>query len=186
MDTTKSRGARSGRRRTFSSHSSRPRSQSSSRGGRRGFSRGRGNSRPRTKRLMPTFDPTQFINKNPRQVAEEVYKPTHQFKDFAIDGRLKKTIAEMGISTPSPIQDQVIPKILDGQDVVGLAETGTGKTAAFLIPLIEHKKKNFKEITLILTPTRELALQVHAELQKLTKSFRFYSTVCVGGTSISP
>jgi superfamily II DNA/RNA helicase len=114
------------------------------------------------------------------------YEPQHRFADFAIDTRLKKTIAAMGIETPSPIQDKVIPVILDGKDVVGIAETGTGKTAAFLIPLIELKKQNVKAPTLILTPTRELAIQVDAELQKLSKNFRFYSTVCVGGTSLGP
>ena len=135
---------------------------------------------------MPTFDPTQFINKNPVEVKEEVYTPKHQFNDFAIDGRLKKTISAMGLKTPSPIQDQVIPYILDYKDVVGLAETGTGKTAAFLIPLIELKKQDVKSTTLILAPTRELALQVEQELKKLTLNFRFYSTVCVGSTNIGP
>jgi len=167
---------------------------SSSRGGRSGgFRNGRGGGHRsgggggrRQKRVMPTFDPTQFINKNPVEATEEVYKAKHRFSDFAIDGRLKKTIAEMGLETPSPIQDQVIPLILEGNDVVGLAETGTGKTAAFLIPLIERKKQDFKKTTLILTPTRELALQVDAELQKLAKNFRFFSAVCVGGTSIGP
>tara|TARA_B100000745_G_scaffold47277_1_gene28394 strand:- start:279 stop:1391 length:1113 start_codon:yes stop_codon:yes gene_type:complete len=135
---------------------------------------------------MPTFDPTRFINKNPIEVAEETYTPKHQFRDFPIDERMKKTLTQMGITTPSPIQDQVILPILEGKDVVGLAETGTGKTAAFLIPLIELKKKNIKAITLILTPTRELALQVDTELHKLSKNFRFFSTVCVGGTNIGP
>ena len=92
----------------------------------------------------------------------------------------------MGITSPSPIQDQIIPLALEGKDVIGLAATGTGKTAAFLIPLIERTKKNMKSQTLILTPTRELALQVDQELKKLTKSFRFFSTVCVGGTPIGP
>ena len=135
---------------------------------------------------MPTFDPTQFINKNPIEVKEEVYVPKHTFNDFAIDGRLKKTLSFLKLTSPSPIQDQAIPEILAGRDVVGLAETGTGKTAAFLIPLIELKKKDVKSPTLILTPTRELAIQVDAELQKLAKNFRFYSTVCVGGTHIGP
>lgn len=138
------------------------------------------------KRAMPTFDPSQFINKNPTEYKEEAYVPKHTFNDFPIDNRLKNTIAKMGITTPSPIQDQTIPEILEGKDVVGLAETGTGKTAAFLIPLIELKKADIKSPTLILTPTRELALQVEAELQKLAKNLRFFSTVCVGGTNIRP
>lgn len=148
--------------------------------------RNKTSARPRGGRVMPTFDPTQFINKNPVETKEVVYVPKHQFKDFEIDGRLKTTIAAMGIKTPSPIQDQAIPEILKGRDVVGLAETGTGKTAAFLIPLIELKKKDIKSVTLILTPTRELAIQVDSELKKLSHNFRFYSTVCVGGMNINP
>lgn len=158
--------------------------RSSNRSGRPAHTRGSG-SRGRA-RVMPTFDPTQFINTNPTEYSEEVYEPQHRFKDFNLDQRMLRTLAAMGISTPSPIQDQVIEHILDGKDVVGLAETGTGKTAAFLIPLIELKKQNIKSPTLILTPTRELALQVDSELKKLAKSFRFYSTVCVGGTNIGP
>ncbi len=185
MQTTRTRRPSNGRRRTNSNNSqSRPGRRDSGRGG---FSRGRSSApRSRSKRVMPTFDPTQFINKNPVEAKEEVYVPKHSFDDFAIDGRLKQTIKNMGITTPSPIQDQTIPVILEGKDVVGLAETGTGKTAAFLIPLIELKKKNIKSPTIILTPTRELALQVESELQKLAKNFRFFSTVCVGGTAIGP
>src|SRR5690606_29285942 len=83
-------------------------------------------------------------------------------------------------------QDQVIPLILEGEDVVGLAETGTGKTAAFLIPLNERKRSAPQNVTLILTPTRELAIQVDNEFKKLAGAFRMYSTVCVGGTNINP
>lgn len=147
---------------------------------------GRGRGGQRSKRVLPTFDPTQFINTNPTEYTEEVYVPQHQFDDFAIDSRLKHAIRAEGITTPSPIQDQTIPEILAGKDVVGLAQTGTGKTAAFLIPLIELKKQNVTSPTLILTPTRELAQQVDAELKKFAKNFRFYSTVCVGGTNIGP
>ncbi len=190
MQTNNSRAPRS-RSRYQSDRPSAPRGGRSggfrnSRGGGGGGRRGGAPAARRQKRVMPTFDPTQFINKNPVEIKEEAYQSKHRFSDFAIDGRLKKTIAEMGLETPSPIQDQVIPLILEGNDVVGLAETGTGKTAAFLIPLIERKKQDFKKTTLILTPTRELALQVDAELQKLAKNFRFFSAVCVGGTSIGP
>ena len=157
------------------------------RGGRsRGSSfNGRGRTK-RTTRKLPTFDPTQFINKNPVAAKEEVYEPKHAFADFAIDDRIKDTLKKQGIVTPSPIQDQSIPEILNGKDVVGLAETGTGKTAAFLIPLIEKKKNNLKATTLILTPTRELAIQIDDEFRKLSKPFRMFSVVCVGGTSIRP
>ncbi len=151
-----------------------------------GFRRPAGNRRGGGKKALPTFDPTQFINKNPVQKSEEIYVPKHTFNDFAVDERLKKTLETIGLKTPSPIQDQVIPLILDGKDVVGLAETGTGKTAAFLIPLIELKKHDHRSVTLILTPTRELAIQIDTELKKLASAFRFFSTICVGGTGIGP
>lgn len=185
MTTTQSRRPRDSRRRSTSNNSFR-RGGEQRRGGSRNFSRSRSTARRGSKRVLPTFDPSQFINKNPVQATEEVYAAKHKFADFAIDSRIKNTLKEIGITEPSPIQDQVIPHILKGKDVVGLAETGTGKTAAFLIPLIERKKGDLKQATLILTPTRELALQVNAELQKLAKGFRFFSTVCVGGTSITP
>jgi superfamily II DNA/RNA helicase len=88
--------------------------------------------------------------------------------------------------SPTPIQDQIIPEILEGHDVVGLAETGTGKTAAFLLPLISKTLSSYKRQTLILTPTRELAIQIEVELQKLSGNLKIYSTVCVGGTGINP
>jgi superfamily II DNA/RNA helicase len=92
----------------------------------------------------------------------------------------------MGIEVPSPIQDQIIPEILDGHDVIGLAETGTGKTAAFLVPLIEKTLSEYSRQTLILAPTRELAIQIEDEFKKLARDFKLYSTVCVGGTNIRP
>ena len=182
--TPKKRGVKS----DFSKNNSRRNTRSDKRSS-RDRSRSNGQNRGRSSRrgrVMPTFDPTQFINRNPIPLKEEVYQAKHKFADFEIDRRLVKTIKDMGIQSPSPIQDQVIPLALLGNDIVGLAETGTGKTAAFLIPVIERTKANFKGQTLILTPTRELALQVESELKKLTKNFRFYSTVCVGGTPIRP
>lgn len=190
MHTSTSRGRQSRPRSSFSGRTTgRTRHGAPSRNGRfhnRGSRPGNSFQRRPNRRAIATFDPTQFINKNPAAVTETVYEPTHQFGDFAIDARLKQTIASLGMVTPSPIQDQVIPRILAGEDVVGLAETGTGKTAAFLIPIIERTKGNMGSMTLILTPTRELALQVDGELKKLTRQVRMYSTVCVGGTSISP
>ena len=151
-----------------------------------GGSSGRGGYGRRSARVMPTFDPTKFINKNPVKAEVVEYVPEHLFSDFAIDRRLVNTLTKMGITKPSPIQDQVIPTILDGKDVVGLAETGTGKTAAFLVPLIELIRQGKQTQILILTPTRELALQIEKELRQITQNLNFYSTVCVGGTSIRP
>lgn len=135
---------------------------------------------------MVTFDPSQFINRNPVDAAPEVYTATHTFDTFGLEDRLARSIKTRGLKIPSPIQDQIIPEILAGKDVVGLAETGTGKTAAFLIPLINKTLKEYKRQTLILTPTRELALQVNEELQNLSKGLKIFSTTCVGGVGIGP
>jgi len=145
----------------------------------------RSGARPKG-RKQPTFDPSQFINTNPVKVDEVAYKPKHTFKTFGLDQRLERSVAALGISIPSPIQDQIIPHILKGEDVIGIAETGTGKTAAFLLPLIEKTLHEYSRQTLIMTPTRELALQIEGELRKLAPGMKIFSTVCVGGTSIRP
>ncbi len=115
----------------------------------------------------------------------EVYSPKNTFADFPVDIRIHKLIERKGITTPTPIQDQIIPHILSGSDVVGLAETGTGKTAAFLIPLIDKMVKNPQQSTIILTPTRELALQIETELKLLSFGMGIYGVCCVGGVSIA-
>lgn len=136
---------------------------------------------------MATFDVSKFINLNPvAPAAEAAYEAKHTFKDFGLDARLVETISNMGLEIPSAIQDQVIPLILDGNDVVGLAQTGTGKTAAFLIPTIHKTLRQPGRQTLILTPTRELAIQVEQELRRLTPRMNLYATVCVGGMNIRP
>lgn len=149
-------------------------------------SRGTGGGRRGGGRKMPTFNPSQFINKNPTESAPEVYTSTHTFADFGFSPQLQKTIAAMGITDPTPIQDQVIPKILEGRDVVGLAETGTGKTAAFLAPLIERLLAGKEEQVLVLAPTRELALQIEDEFRKLSRGLRMFSVTCIGGVNIRP
>lgn len=145
-----------------------------------------GPQRRRSARRMPTFNPEQFINNNPQTVREHVYTPTHTFADFGLPESMVSVIHGLGITTPSPIQDQIIPHILNARDVVGIAETGTGKTAAFLIPLIVRAAENPRRQTLILTPTRELALQIEGEFQKLRGNNRLFSVTCVGGTNIRP
>lgn len=183
-----------------SSYSSRPagggsfaarRPQSSGGGASRGgFNRGGrsgGGGGGRGRRVMATFDVSKFINLNPVSLTpESPYAAKHTFKDFGLETALVQNIEEMNLVVPSAIQDEVIPLILNGQDVVGLAQTGTGKTAAFLIPIINKTLKQPGRTTLILTPTRELAIQVEQELRRLTSRMHLYSTVCVGGMNIRP
>lgn len=137
-------------------------------------------------RKMSTFNPSQFINSNPVEEGAEVCEIKNSFADFKLDPKLTQNILAQNITIPTPIQDQIIPEILKGNDVIGLAETGTGKTAAFLIPLIQKSLKNRERQTLILTPTRELALQIDCELKKLSHGFRLFSVLCVGGLNIRP
>lgn len=156
-------------------------------GGGRSFGGNRGGGGRGRGRVMSTFDVSKFINLNPvKPPTEAPYQAKHTFNDFGLDTHLAAAIADMGLVTPSPIQDQVIPLILEGNDVVGLAQTGTGKTAAFLVPVIHKTLKERGRQTLILTPTRELAIQVEQELRKLTPRMNIFSTVCVGGMNIRP
>ncbi len=126
----------------------------------------------------------RFINK--AIITEEVenFIPEHSFVDFHIDEHLKRGIVAKGYKTPTPIQDRCIPHILKGQDIVGIANTGTGKTAAFLIPLIDKVLKNRKNKILIVVPTRELAIQIQNELIGFTKGMKIFSVCCVGGAYI--
>ena len=145
-----------------------------------------GSARGTGRKKMPTFDPSQFINTNPVEVVEEVYVAKHTFATFGVADTLVRAIAKQRLVTPTPIQDQIIPEILKGHDVIGLAETGTGKTAAFLIPILEKTLKDKTRQTLILAPTRELAIQISNELYQFSRGLGIYSTVCVGGLNIRP
>ncbi|HMP67221.1 MAG TPA: DEAD/DEAH box helicase [Candidatus Paceibacterota bacterium] len=176
-----------------SSQSSRDNSQSSRRtsqssrtrsSGKRFSSNSRGGNR--TNRFSTHIDHSKFINK--AIITEETNKfvPEHKFSDFHITDVLKKSVLGRGYLLPTPIQDRSIPHILRGVDVVGIAQTGTGKTAAFLLPLINKILLNTKEKVLVIVPTRELASQINDELKSFTKDMRIYSVCCVGGTNIGP
>lgn len=128
----------------------------------------------------------KFKNKAVVTIEEPVFVAEHAFTDFNISANLKKNILARGYGSPTPIQDKTIPHVLLGQDVVGLAETGTGKTAAFLIPLIEKVLTQKDERILIMAPTRELAVQIERELAGFAKGLGFRGMVAVGGTNINP
>lgn len=113
------------------------------------------------------------------------------FKDLEIHTALHKAIEELGYTVPTPVQEKAIPEILLGKDVRISAQTGTGKTAAFLLPAL-HKLASQTGIkgpgprVLVLVPTRELALQVAAEAAKLSKYLRNMKTVCIYGGAPYP
>ena len=119
---------------------------------------------------------------------EKPYVSKHTFSDFPFNSQLHKNIARAGFIHPRPIQDQSIPSVLEGKDVFGMANTGTGKTAAFLLPLIEKvaktKGQNKKEMVLIMAPTRELAMQIESDFRTLAFGFGMFSVSLVGGLPI--
>ncbi|HEU4677650.1 MAG TPA: DEAD/DEAH box helicase [Candidatus Paceibacterota bacterium] len=178
-----SRFARQGGRGRNTFHASGRRSGGRQTNHRGGGGRGHGGGR---RRVQPTFDVSKFINTNPVVREPETFSPKHSFADFGLDRRITAAIAKAGLTHPTPIQDEIIPHIMAGKDVIGLANTGTGKTAAFLIPLIEAVLKDGRREVLVLTPTRELAIQIEAEFKRLAEGTPLRSTICVGGTNIRP
>lgn len=160
------------------------RSSSSSRFG---GGRSRGGARGGGKGFAGKYiDPSKFINKAQPLGEVQSYVPKHSFNDFAIDPKLKATIVAKGYVTPTPIQDQAIPHILLGRDLVGMANTGTGKTAAFLVPLIHALYTKEKRHVMVLVPTRELAIQIEAELAGLARGTKLFAACLVGGAPIGP
>lgn len=109
------------------------------------------------------------------------------FISFDLDERILKVLKEIGFETPTPIQELGIPKILSGCDVIGTAQTGTGKTAAFMLPILhllsnpDYKGNSRGPQILILVPTRELAMQVAQEATKFSKYLPKIKTVCIYG-----
>ncbi len=158
-----------------------------SRGGYNSSRRAQGRPQQRGRRKDAPIDISRFINENVAPNATpDVYEPIHTFSDFALLPQLAQAVAHKGYVTPTPIQDKTIPHILRGCDIVGLANTGSGKTAAFLIPLIQKLLLVPDEQILVLAPTRELALQIEEEFVGLTRSLRLHSVVLVGGMPIGP
>lgn len=141
---------------------------------------------PRGPRRPRSFDPTYLINRAQTQApALEVIAIKNDFKNFKIEPQIKINITNRGYLIPTPIQDKVIPLILEGKDVVGVANTGTGKTAAFLIPLVDKTYKNRDEKVLIITPTRELAAQIEDEYRAISQNLGMYSVLCIGGAGMT-
>lgn len=124
-----------------------------------------------------------FIKKAQSETEDTIL--THQtFEGFPIAAVLKQNIARKGYTTPTPIQDQAIESILTGRDLIGLADTGTGKTGAFLIPLIHKIYSSHNQRALIIAPTRELALQIQDEFKSFAFNMKVYSTLVIGGVNI--
>ena len=115
-----------------------------------------------------------------------------KFTDFGLNPSILTAISEQGYETPTPIQARAIPAVMKGHDLIGLAQTGTGKTAAFVLPLVHQLLAENKQApgrscrALILAPTRELAAQIEEQVRAYTAHTKLTSTVVFGGVKAGP
>ena len=131
------------------------------------------------------INPAKYVNKIDSARVEEVFTPKHKFEEFGFNDKLVRNLLEKGYTNPTPIQDEAILPIKEGRDLIGLANTGTGKTAAFLLPIIHQlQTKPAREAVLIIAPTRELAGQIIDEFRMFTKGLNLSATLVVGGSPI--
>ncbi len=109
----------------------------------------------------------------------------NNFERFGLSKNLNQTILDMDFQDPTPIQSQAIPIALEGRDILGSAQTGTGKTAAFCIPMIELLTRNTNMAALVMTPTRELARQILDVVNQLVGKKNTIRSAClIGGEAI--
>lgn len=127
--------------------------------------------------------PSKFI-RAAQPSAEAQYEPEHSFADFKLHPLIHNNLAAMGYSTPSPIQDRAIPHGLAGKDIVGIANTGTGKTAAFAVPVLHKLITEPTAKAIVLAPTRELAEQIEQQCRTIGKGSGLNGALLIGGTSM--
>lgn len=142
-----------------------------------------GNSQLRRKR-GESIDVSRFIQSSSVTEPQNEYQTQNTFDDFSLIPEIKANLRFKKYHTPTPIQDQAINFIIEGRDLIGLAGTGTGKTGAFLLPLINKVYKDKSQKVLILAPTRELALQIDNEFRTFAWNMKIFSAACVGGSPI--
>jgi len=132
------------------------------------------------------IDPQKFVNRATPPAEEVAFNPNHRFTDFGFIKPLEQNVVSKGYIQPTPIQDGAIKPVMAGRDMIGLANTGTGKTAAFVLPMIQRLKTDLpNRTTLIIAPTRELASQIDDEFRAFAQGLGLYSVLCVGGLNIS-
>lgn len=137
----------------------------------------------RNKSGKETIHPSKFV-KEATVSEQQEYKSENTFGDFNVGLLLKKNIARKGFKAPSPIQDKAIPQGLKGNDVIGIANTGTGKTIAFALPVLNRLIINRESRVIIMAPTRELAQQILEEFKDLIKGGNLYHALLIGGSSM--
>jgi ATP-dependent RNA helicase RhlE len=155
--------------------------------GKKPFGRGqRPKSNPREFEASETggHEPVrQVIQRSRAEVAPPAQESTQFFNDFNLPEELEAALDDAGFERPTPIQEQSLPHTLGGFDLIGCAQTGTGKTAAFVIPMITRLLEDEESQALVLAPTRELAAQILDTLRKLTTHTRHLKhTLIVGGS----
>lgn len=148
-------------------------------GGNRGFRGSRSNSP--SNRFSSHINESMYIRKAVEFTTIEEAVTQNTFQSFGLEAPLLANIVTKGYLKPTEIQDKTIGPILEGRDVLGIAHTGTGKTAAFALPLINRILKNPGSKTLILAPTRELAGQIKQEIRSFTPGLKVYVSLAIGG-----
>ncbi len=144
------------------------------------------NRRSRPKKSLATLDPKLLIRKAETNQSE-AFSPPRLFSEMPLHQELLSRLSKKGYRLPTQIQEETLEPLLAGRDLMGIANTGTGKTAAFLIPIIEKLLNNGRSQasgSLVVVPTRELALQVEQEFKSITSQLGIYCASFIGGTSV--
>lgn len=149
------------------------------------YGSGGGGQRSRGKSNKQYIHPSKFIQAA-RTVEKIEYTPQNSFADFEVHELIKSNVIKKGYITPSPIQDQAIPHALTGKDVIGIANTGTGKTAAFAIPTLHKLMLDPTSYALVVAPTRELAQQIEAECRSFATKSGLHGALLIGGSPMGP
>lgn len=150
-------------------------------------------NKPRAATPRRTNRPAKKSQLNPELLIQKAVVSTvksitvdKRFEDMSLQAQLKANILKMGFVSPTEIQDKTFDKLMDGGNLIGIANTGTGKTGAFLIPVLENMLRGEKEkyTSLIVVPTRELAIQVYDEFKKLSAKMNLTAACYIGGTNV--
>ena len=131
------------------------------------------------------IDPAKFV-KAAKPVTNAEFTPLNRFDDFSVNQIIKNNLKSNGYQKPTPIQDKTIPEVLSGKDIIGIASTGTGKTAAFAVPILNRLIEEPRSKALIIAPTRELAQQIEDECHTIARGSNLCGAVLIGGAPMGP
>ncbi len=128
-----------------------------------------------------SVNPNLYVNRAKDQIAHEEVIIKHKFTDFGLDQQIVDRVLRRGYETPTTVQDQAIPLAMAGRDVIGSADTGSGKTAAFVLPLLHKMVRDRNQKALIIVPTRELAVQIDDEIRLFSAGLGINTATIIGG-----